>query len=59
MQVPHNLHPYPVIGDPVSLRQDFRRLRSLRHEDQQRQLRKLYGCSLGEAKEMVASLREN
>jgi len=69
------LHPYTVIADPVSLTQDFTHLKSLSREDQQRQLRelaargqiitavyaarKLYGCSLGKAKEMVASLREN
>jgi hypothetical protein len=69
------LRPYTVIADPVSLTQDFTRLKSLSREDQQQQLRelaargqtitavytarKLYGCSLGEAKEMVGSLREN
>jgi hypothetical protein len=69
------LRPYMVIADPVSLTQDFTRLKSLSREDQQQQLRelaargqtitavyaarKLYGCSLGEAKEMVDSLREN
>jgi hypothetical protein len=69
------LRPYTVIADPVSLTQDFTRLKSLSREDQQQQLRelaargqtitaiytarKLYGCSSGEAKEMVDSLREN
>ena len=69
------LRPYPVIADPVSVTQDFTRLKSLSREEQQQQLReliargqiitamyaarKLYGCSLGEAKEMVDSLREN
>ena len=69
------LRPYTVIADPVSLTQDFTRLKSLSREDQQKQLRelvargqnitatyaarKLYGCSLGEAKQMVDSLREN
>jgi hypothetical protein len=69
------LRPYTVIADPVSLTQDFTRLKSLSREEQQQQLRelaargqtitamyaarKLYGCSLGEAKEMVDSLREN
>jgi hypothetical protein len=69
------LCPYTVIADPVSLTQDFTRLKSLSREDQQQQLRELaargqiitavytarqlYGCSLGEAKEMVDSLREN
>jgi hypothetical protein len=69
------LRPYTVIADPVSLTQDFTRLKSLSREDQQQQLRelaargqtitamyaarKLYGCSLGEAKEIVDSLREN
>jgi hypothetical protein len=69
------LRPYTVIGDPVSLNRDFAHLKSLSREDQQRQLRelvargqnitatyvarKLYGCSLGEAKQMVDSVREN
>jgi hypothetical protein len=69
------LRPYTVIADPVSLTQDFTRLKSLNREDQQKQLRdlaargqtitatyaarKLYGCSLGEAKQMVDSLLEN
>ncbi len=69
------LRPYTVIADPVSLRQDFTHLKSLSREDQQQQLRKLaargqtitaiyvarklYGCSLEEAKQMVDSLREN
>ena len=69
------LRPYTVIADPVSVTQDFTRLKSLNREEQQQQLRelaargqtitamyaarKLYGCSLGEAKEMVDSLREN
>jgi ribosomal protein L7/L12 len=67
------LRPYTVIADPVSLHQNFTGLKSLSREDQQQQLhelaargqtitaiyaaRKLYGCSLGEAKEMVGSLR--
>ena len=69
------LRPYTVIADPVSLKQDFTHLKSLSREEQQRQLRelvargqnitaayvarKLYGCSLGEAKQMVDSVREN
>ena len=69
------LRPYTVIADSVSLTQDFTLLKSLSREDQQQQLRelvargqtitaiyaarKLYGCSLGEAKERVDSLREN
>ena len=69
------LQPYTVIADTVSLKQDFTHLKSLSREDQQKQLRdlvargqnitaisvarKLYGCSLGEAKQMVDSLREN
>jgi hypothetical protein len=69
------LRPYTVIGDPVSLTQDFTRLKSLSREDQRKQLRELaargqtitavhaarnlYGCSLGEAKQMVDSLRDN
>jgi len=69
------LRPYTVIADPISLTQDFTHLKSLNREDQQKQLRelaargqtitamyaarKLYGCSLGEAKELVDSLRKN
>jgi hypothetical protein len=69
------LRPYTVIADPVSLTQDFTHLKSLSREDQQKQLRQLvargqnitatyaarqlYGCSLGEAKQMVDSLRED
>jgi hypothetical protein len=69
------MRPYTVIADSVSLTQDFTLLKSLSREDQQQQLRelvargqtitaiyaarKLYGCSLGEAKERVDSLREN
>ncbi len=68
------LRPYTVIADPISLRQDFTHLKSLSREDQQKQLRelaargqtiaatyaarKLYGGSLGEAKQMVDSLEE-
>jgi len=67
------LRPYTVIADPVSVTQDFTRLKSVSREDQRQQLRelaargqtvtaiyaarKVYGCSLGEAKEMVDSLR--
>jgi hypothetical protein len=69
------LRPYTVIADPVSLTQDFTHLKSLSRGDQQKQLRelvargqnitamyaarKLYGCTLEEAKQMVDSLREN
>jgi hypothetical protein len=69
------LRPYTVIADPASLTQDFTHLKSLSREDQQKQLRelvargqnitamyvarKLYGCTLEEAKQMVDSLREN
>lgn len=69
------LRPYTVIADPVSLKQDFTHLKSLSREDQQTQLRqlvargqnitatyaarKLFGCSLGEAKQMVDSLRDD
>jgi ribosomal protein L7/L12 len=69
------LRPYTVISDTVSLKQDFTRLKALSREDQEKQLRdlvargqnrtaiaaarKLYGCSLGEAKQMVDSLRDN
>ena len=68
------LRPYTVIADPVSLTQNFTRLKSLNLEDQHTQLRelsargqtitavyaarKLYGCSLGEAKELVDSLQK-
>jgi hypothetical protein len=68
------LRPYTVIADTVSLSQDFTHLKSLSREDQQKQLRelaargqtitaiyaarKLYGCSLGEAKQLVDSLGE-
>ncbi len=69
------LRPYTVIADPVSLKQDFTHLKALSREEQQKQLRelvargqnitavytasKLYGCSLGEAKQMVDSLGQN
>ena len=69
------LRPYTVIADPVSLRHDFTRMKSLSREEQQNQLRelaargqqitavyaaqKLYGGNLGEAKRMVDSLRED
>jgi hypothetical protein len=69
------LRPYTVVSDTVSLKQDFTRLKALGREDQEKQLRdlvargqnrtaiaaarKLYGCSLGEAKQMVDSLRDN
>ena len=67
------LRPYTVISDTVSLTHDFAHLQSLSRDAQQEQLRelaargqtvnaiytarKLYGCSLEEAKEMVDSLR--
>jgi hypothetical protein len=66
------LRPYTAIADPVSSTQDFTQLKALNREDQQKKLRelaargqtitavyaarKLYGCSLGEAKELVDSL---
>jgi hypothetical protein len=69
------LRPYTVIADPVSLTQDFTRLKSLSCDDQQKQLRELaargevitatyaarqlYGGSLAEAKQMVDSLLDN
>ncbi len=69
------LRPYTVIGDTISLSHDFTHLKTLSREDQQKQLRdlvvrgqnmtamyaasRLYGCSLGEAKQMVDSLTEN
>ena len=70
-----SLRPYTVIADPVSVKQDFTHLKSLSREEQQEQLRQLavrgqnvtavyaarqlYGGSLGEAKQMVDSLKEN
>jgi hypothetical protein len=67
------LRPYTVISDTVSLTHDFAHLQSLSRDAQQEQLRelaargqtvnaiytarKLYGCSLEEAKEMVDGLR--
>ncbi len=69
------LRPYTVIADPVSLTQDFTHLKSLSREGQQQQLRelvargqnitavyvarKLYGCTLAEAKQMVDPVRES
>jgi hypothetical protein len=69
------LRPYTVIADTVSLTHDFSHLQSLSREDQQKKLRelvargemitamyaarKLYGCSLGEAKQMMDSLSES
>lgn len=69
------LRPYTVIGDTVSVKQDFTHLKTLSREDQEKHLRdlvargqnitaiaaahKLYGGSLGEAKQMVDSLTEN
>lgn len=69
------LRPYMVIADAVSIKQDFTHLKSLSREDQQKQLRELdargdtitavyaarqlYGGSLGEANQLVASLRES
>jgi hypothetical protein len=68
------LRPYTVTADPVSLRQDFTKLRSLTRDDQQKQLRELaargeviaatyaarqlYGGTLGDAKRMVDGLGE-
>ena len=67
------LRPYTTIGDPVSLMQDFAHMQGLSREEQQLRLReltergetitsiyiarKLYGCGLTEAKEMVEGLR--
>jgi len=69
------LRPYTVIADSVSVSQDFTHLKSLSREEQQKQLgqlaargdvinatyaaRKLYGGSLGEAKQLVDSLIKN
>jgi ribosomal protein L7/L12 len=62
------------IAEPVSLMQDFTQLQSLSLDEQQKQLRdlvgrgqiiaaiyiarKMHGCSLAEAKEMVERLRK-
>ena len=67
------LRPYTVISDTVSMTHDFANLQSLSPDAQQEQLRelatrgqtitaiytarKLYGCSLEEAKEMVEDLQ--
>jgi hypothetical protein len=67
------LRPYTVIADPISLTEDFTRLRYLNREEQQEKLRdlirrgqnmtavyiarKLYGCSLSEAERMVDGLQ--
>ena len=67
------LRPYTTIADTVSLTQDFSHLQSLSRDDQQKQLRelaargqtigaiytarKLYGCSLADAKQMVEGLQ--
>jgi hypothetical protein len=69
------LRPYTVIADAVSVSQDFTHLETLSREDQHEQLRelaargqiitavytarRLYGCSLTDAKEMVDSLSED
>ena len=69
------LRPYTVIADPVSLSTDFTRMQSLSREEQEKQLRdltdrgqvitatymarKLYGGSLGDAKQLVESLNQN
>jgi len=69
-----DLRPYTTIADPVSLTQDFTRLQSLSHDEQQRQLRelasrgeiitaiylaqKLYGYSLVQAKTIVEGLTD-
>jgi ribosomal protein L7/L12 len=67
------LGPYTAIADPIVMSQDFSQLQSLSHEEQQKSLReltqrgetiqaiytarRLYGCGLSEAKEMVEGLR--
>jgi ribosomal protein L7/L12 len=67
------LRPYTTIAETVSLSQDFTNLKSLSRDEQQKRLRelvrrgetiaavyaaqKLYGCGLGEAKEMIDGLR--
>jgi len=68
------LRPYTTITDPVSISQDFTNLQSQTREEQQQRLRdlaqggesfaaiamarKLYGCELSEAKEMVEGLEQ-
>jgi hypothetical protein len=67
------LRPYTTIADPIVMSQDFSQLQSLSHEEQQKSLReltqrgetiqaiytarRLYGCGLNEAKQMVEGLR--
>ncbi len=67
------LRPYTTVADPVVMSQDFGHLESLSREEQQKRLRelaqrgeviaaiyitrRLYGCGLSEAKEMVDDLR--
>lgn len=67
------LRPYTVIAETISLKEDFTQLRYLDREKQQEKLqdlvrrgqvitavyiaRKLYGCSLTDAKQMVDSLQ--
>lgn len=69
------LRPYTTIANPVETSQDFVHLQGLRREEQQQRLRelaqrgetiaaiytarKLYGCGLSEAKEMVEGLAKN
>lgn len=68
------LRPYTTIADPVSIAEDYSHLQGLSREEQQKRLReldqrgetiaaiymarKLYGCGLGEAHQMVESLRD-
>jgi hypothetical protein len=68
------LRPYTTIADPVSLTQDFVNLQYLSREEQQQRLRelaargqtiaaiylarKLYGCGLAEAQEMLEGMRQ-
>jgi hypothetical protein len=67
------LRPHTTIAEPVLIRQDFAHLRSLSREEQEKRLRelahkgdtivavytarKLYGCELSEAKDIVERLR--
>jgi hypothetical protein len=67
------LRPYTQIADTVSLKQDFTKLQSLTREEQQKELRelaargetiaaiytarKLYGCGLAEAKQIIEGLQ--
>jgi hypothetical protein len=68
------IRPWATIADPVSMSQDFAHLQGLSRDDQQKQLRelaqrgetitaiytarKLYGCSLAEARAMIEGFQK-